>query len=131
MSGDGATFELLAIEVGKEIDQDVAGDSFEGEFALLGELVKFDEVATIGRGGVGRETLFHARMSEKLSQIGVISISGPPIRRPFRCRASRCRKLPEFPGSGISRSGRYRQEWPPPIRPINTSNWMKNVECTV
>ena len=65
MASDGAALELLAIEASEEIDEIVAANRFESEFAFLAELVEFEEVAAVGGDGVGRKALFHANMGEK------------------------------------------------------------------
>ncbi len=103
MAGDGAGFELLAIEVGEKVDDDLACNGFEREFALLGKLVELDKIAPIGRGGVRRKPLLDARMGKKRCDEWSDFHQEPPILRHSRCRASQYHKLPEFRGNGISR----------------------------
>ena len=65
MPGDGAALQFLEIEARQKIDEVVAADGFEAKFALLGELIEFEEVASVSGDGIGGQPLFDANMSEE------------------------------------------------------------------
>jgi hypothetical protein len=60
-----AAFELLAIQAGQEFHKIVAGDRFQREFAFLGKVIELQQIAPVGRHGVGGETPLHTNVGEK------------------------------------------------------------------
>ena len=64
MAGNGAAFELLAIEAGEEVHKIVARNRFEGELILLGERFELEHVPGIGGNCVRGQALLYANVSE-------------------------------------------------------------------
>src|SRR5467141_211447 len=61
----GLALQLLPVEPREEIDEIVAGDGLEAEFALAGKFIEFYEIATIRGYGVGRQPLLHPHVGQE------------------------------------------------------------------